>query len=431
MAFIIVFVGGFNMALPDYSWGRPVQLVHGIFVDNAVLLLYVFLMVLAGTARNLLRNTEAVPFAALVALLACLGIVSAGVNGTSLLDIGKCCRLLLFAIYVLLLVHWTRARGDNFVLRTLLIGIALGGLVNFYFSFTEPELSIGLLPVLRSQNGAGGLLGIAVSLSAWLMFIGQSRIDRVVAIISGLVGLSAAAISFSKTSMTIAACGLMAWFWVLVHFGISRRYRLVATIAAVLLFGGAVTAAQDEQISDYISSISKAVTMKFTNVSLNDKYSVGSRYMYFWGVLDVVAEHPFLGVSYSGFYDAITHTPTYQTGQMADEDPEGGKTGQANPHNSFLNYAAANGVPGFLIAIALYFSFLGFLWSALDRAGLAGRGIWAAMALAYFIYAMTLPTLYDTPTLFVPAAMAIAITMQRRAARYGRYELPATASAPS
>ena len=414
LPFVILFIGVLNMALPDIAWGTPVQVFHGVFLDNVVLVLYLLLVATIGRYGSLFRNRDALRFATLVALLASVGIVSAGVNGYTLNDVGEALRLFLFSAFVMVAVHWSRTFGPAFVLRSYLAGVAAGGVINIYLSVTQPELLIGILPVLRSQNGAGGALGIAISLSAWLMLIRRTRSDMTVAIASALIGTVAAAMSFSKTSMTIAACGLIAWFCILIRAMAARRGRLLGAVGLVGLIAVGTYAWRVAESSTIAGAVVRSVRTKFTNLDLRDKYSVGARYMYLWGVAEIVAKHPVAGVSYSGFYDAITTTSTYQTGEMADEDPEAGQRGQPNPHNSFLYYAAANGVLGLLIVCLLFLLFLGHLWQGVQESGVVGIIVWGCIAMAYVIYGATLPTLFDTPVLFVPAAVTIALVNRGR-----------------
>jgi O-antigen ligase len=416
LQFLIVFIGGFNFALPDYRWATPIQVVHGVFVNYALLVIYVLVLFLAGRSRRLATTTTAFGFAMLIVGLGVLGVVSAGINEYALNDVFRALKLFVLAAYFLLAVHWSRSRGTTFFLRTYLAGIATAGVINIYFSVLDPyEIVVGSLPVLRSQNGAGGLLALGISLGAWLMISRQTREDAYVAVASSLVGLCAVAISYSKTSMTIGLCGVIAWLFVLTSSVTTRRSRRIAwTSLAVLLIAGAFAAAT-ERGSSRIVLLGRSVQNKFGYLDLNNKYSLGARYMYIWGVWEVLGEHPLFGVGYSGFYDAITHTQLYRAGLMIDEDPEAGARGQSNPHNSFLFYAASNGFPGLMIVLALFMVSLREMWHCLARRGLSGAGIWACLALAYFVYGVTLPTLFDTEVLYLATAVAISQVMRRRA----------------
>jgi O-antigen ligase len=432
MAVVILFVGGYNMALPDFAWARPVQVVHGVYIDVAMVICYLALMAGSGTLGGVFKPAEARRFAQLVAGLAGLGIVSAGFNPYRLYDLGQAMRLLLFAATVPLAVHWCRVWSSALVLRCYLLGAATGGLINFYFSFTQPEVLVGLLPVLRSQNGAGGLLGIAILLAAWLMLVRRSPADVAVAIGVSVLGLVAAAVSFSKTSMTIAACGIVAWVFVLGGTVARRRLRLIGLATVVLVVSAVAYTGRSVEATTYRTAVIRAVTLKFTGLSVKNRYSLGTRYMYFWGVAEIVARHPVVGVSYSGFYDAVIQTATYQTGSMAQESPESGSQGASNPHNTLLYYASANGLPGFLLVTVIFVTFLGYAWRSLAEHGLSGRGVAVALAGGYFLYGMTLPDLLETPVFYWPAAVAIAESMRWRATMSARAAgVTATAMVPA
>lgn len=416
-AFAILFLSGFNMALPAFSWATPIEIVHGVFLDNALLCVYLVILVSTGATAVLTRNVGAVRFAALVALLASFGIISAGVNPYRLYDVGQAMRLFLFGAFVLLAAHWSASRGGPFVLRPYLLGIAAGGVLNLYFSFAQPDVIVGFLPTLRSRNGAGGPLAIAISLGAWLMMLRRTRLDALVAIAVSMVGLCAAAISYSKTSMSIGMCGVLAWLFVVLRGASRGRLGLMGTTGFAAALAATVYVARSGEAPRYAAEVIRYGALKVSGFDISSNVGGGDRYMYFLGVGEILASHPLTGVSYGGFYDAITHTAAYRSGEASDEDPSVASLGLANPHNSFLYYASANGVPGLLVVCAVFIGFLGALYRSLGDGGLSGRGVWVWMAAGYFIYAMTLPTLFDTAVLYVPAAVAIAMTVRERSCR--------------
>jgi O-antigen ligase len=423
LQFLIVFIGGFNFALPSYGWATPIQVVHGVFLNYALLIIYSAALFTTGKARLIRVNGMAFQFAMLIACLSLLGVVSAGINQYATSDFGRALKLLLFSAYFLLVVHWSRSRGSTFFLRAYLIGIAAASAINIYYSVTatDVEKGLGYLPMLISRNGAGGLSALAVPFGAWLMISRRTRGDAAVAITASLIGIGATAISFSKTAMTIGLCGIIAWLFVLTNSLVTRRSRRIGWTCLAVLLLAVIASPQSAQGSDLITLVSRLVQAKFGGLNLGDKYSLGARYMYLWGVSEVLVEHPLVGVSYSGFYDAITRTPSYRTGQMADEDPEAGARGESNPHNSFLFYAATNGLPGLVIVSLLFVVSLHQLFRSLASYGLSGRAIWACLALAYVLYGITLPTLFDTEVLYLPAAVAMAQVAEQRALKSSQF----------
>lgn len=435
MAFTILFVGGFDMGIPRHGWAEPIQLFHGVYVDDTLLGLYLFVVVTAGVSGQLLKSREAWTFAGLFALLASLGVVSAGVNPYLLTDVGEALRLLLHAAYLLAAVHWSRSRGATFVLRSFLMGLTTGGAISLYFAFVDPPLTVGILPMLHAQNGVGPSMAVAMLLGAWLMMIGRTWLDTLVAIASALIGLAGVAMSFSQIAMLIGLCGIAAWLIILTQVVAARRWSFPGAVGGGLLIVAAVYVVPSGpslrgaprslvEESAYAASIVRAVQLKFGKWDIGDKHSVGSRYQYFWGVLEIVTQHPLAGVSYGGFYDAITRTEPYQAGLMADESLEAGRLGSSNPHNAFLYYAAANGLPGLVVSCLIYFMFLRHLRQSLGKRGWRENSLWVLFALGYFVHAMTLPSLFNTKVLLVPAAVAIATVVERRMSRARRWVGP-------
>jgi O-antigen ligase len=414
MAFAILLVSGYNMTQPNYSWGVAYQVLHGVFVDDILLTAYVVLALTIGVTRLPAVYAPALVLAGLAALLGALGIISTGVNPYRAYDLGQAVHLFLFAAYTLLAVVWTRRGGDTFVLRSFLLGALIGGVVNLYFSIRYPKLIIGLLPVLRQQNGVGGLLAVAVLLGAWLVMIRKTRADMAVGIAISVIGVLAAAMSYSKIAMSITALGFVAWSIVIGQSLGRRHMRLVAATGLLMLGAGGVYAARSPVAIAYVESVGTSLYAKFVGIDLENPYSVGERYMYFWAVSEIMTAHPLTGVSYGGFYDAIIRTSAYRSGRMIEEDPEAGQQGISNPHSSFLYYASANGVPGLLVCAGIYLVFLAHLLRSVRHRGMAGYVFWACCAITYFIYGMTLPTLFSTPVLYLPAAVAIAIVMGQR-----------------
>jgi O-antigen ligase len=411
----ILFIGGLNLAMPAYSWATPVQVVHGIFIDDLLLISYLMLAGASGRFSSI--RTGNTVFLLLILCLASLGVISAGISGYALADFGEAMRLFLFAAYFVVAVGWARTRGHTFLLRYYLLGIATGGAINIFYSVAEPYLVINSLPVLRARNGAGGLLALGVCLGAWLWFVRQTRSDTVVAILMAAVGLCAVAISFSKTSISIGACGVIAWVCVAGSALTMRTSRRIAmSVVSLLLVAGIVTARSPEA-SERMALVVRSAQTKFVNLDLNNPYSLGTRYMYFWAVLEIVTEHPLFGVSYSGFYDALKTTTPYQSGLMIEEDAQVAAAGIPNPHNSFLYYASANGLPGLILVVALFVSFLRALWRSHKGRGLGGTGVAACLGFGYVIYAMTLPSLFSTEVFYVPAACAICFVSIERSAR--------------
>jgi len=414
MALLILFFSGYNMAVPGEGWAVQLYVVHGLFLQEALLVAYLLLFVASGSLSRLLRTREALPFAALIALLGVLGIISSSINPYRWFDLGQAGRLFLHSAQFLLAVHWCRTRGTTFVLRWYLLGIAVGGVENLYFTFSNPYLLVGILPALKARSGAGGMLALGIGLGAWLLLIRRNREDTLIAATAALVGIVAGVVSFSKTTMTIGACGLVAWMFVLAQLLSVRRLRLIGGVA--LAGVGAVSVYEAPKIDFEAAqfTVERIWDLKFAHFTVTEHSAESARYMYNFAVAEILTEHPFVGVGSSGFYDAIVRTDAYKTGLMDEEDPDAKNEGTTNPHNTFLYFASANGFPGLIIVLVLFGTLLEVMRRALSVNGLAGRATWFCMVMAYFLWAVTLPNLFTTAAMYFPAAVALATTLQRR-----------------
>lgn len=426
----IVFLSGLLPALPAFSWARAPQVVHGVFLDDALVLTYALGLALSGGALVLRTRAASVWVALGIVTLGTIGVMSAHVNPSRAGDLGEALRLYYLAGYFVIAAHWAISHGPLSVLRPYLLGAALGTLINIYYSVTVPYMVIASIPLLRMRNGAGGFIGFTLWLSAWLMLQRQNRWDRRLAVSSLVLTAIALVMSFSKTAVTMGACGLTAWVVVLWSQRRSRVFlRSAGAAAAVLLV---VYASDPGLIHEYANATRRILWIKFQGLDLRDKYSLGARYMYFWGVSEVVRDHPAFGVSYSGFYDAIVQTGSYRTGLMANESRVAGVRGESNPHSSFLYYAAANGVPGILTTLSLFLGFQLLLWQALSRHGARGRAVWFCVVTTYLLYGATLPNMFNTKVIYLPAAMAVGCIAVPRSVRHAPMAaVPAAPRAPA
>ena len=433
IAFITIALGGYELALPDTGLGVRMSVAYGLFLGHAVLIAYLLFFLSAGgiTKLNavLVRNRNA-SFAFLIAALGIAGIVSAGINHTSVLDLGQAARLILYGVYFLLLVYWARRRGPAFVLGAYLAGIAAGGLVNVYYTISSPPLIVfDVLPVLHASNGAGGLLAMAVVFSAWLWLIATSRADRWLAMAVTAVGGCAVGLSFSKTAMLIGFLGLAGWFSILFRLAVWRTWAGGAVAGLLLVMGAVWMRPFGLDAGEAAGLLVRAVQVKFGHMTLESKFGIddynitGSRYAYWPMTFRVLESHPVAGVGYSGLYDAYAEARTgYE--HLALTEVEGSRA--TNPHNSFLYYIGANGFPGLVVVSVLFVAAGVLLFRSCAVYGLHGRLLWMWMTCALVVYGFTLPTLFNTEVLYLPVAVAVAhvaaahrLRLARRPAQQG------------
>lgn len=416
-AFAILFINGWNLALPVTSealpvWFTPVQVVHGVFIHELLLLIYLGVKVVTGGGYLPIRkHAPGNNIALLIIGLGCLGVLSNVVNSQPLREMGEAGRLFLLAAYFLLSTYWAKRHGPTFVLWSLLIGIACAGVINLYYSFTIRYMELGGLPFLLGQKGPGGSLGLMVILSAWLMLEGRKgTLNAAVAIVLAGMGVFCASITYSKLAILMAGFGLIAWSVALCRGLVKRSSRKPIIVILFVLFAFAFV--YHVKIGQYLRDVNTFIFYKFHNITMNNT-SISARSQYLISVAEIVSRYPLLGVGSGGFYDAVTATDRYKNHRgVAKENAEAGAMGKSNPHNAFLYYASANGLPGLLLTIVLFLSILRALWRSLSGHGVPGRVIWVCLAGAYVVYGMAVPSLFNTAILYVPAAVAIAITHQ-------------------
>lgn len=408
MPILILFTGGLTLALPN---DMRVLLLGSVYLDNAALMIYLVGVLVSGRLFRVVVPGPAFRFAVMVSILAGLVFVSAWLNGYLDVDAGKAARMWLLATQMLVVAYWTRRWGTTFVLRWYLVGMAAGGVVNIYHSVTNPYMFIGILPVLYSRNAAGGFLAIAALLSAWLMLTRERRPDLPIAVGAGTVALVASAMSYSRTAMLIGACGLVAWSVVLSVLVGSRHSRRLGVAALVLLVAGGLWVRSLPGSEDFWQSLLQSVAYKFEDNTIDQPGSTAARFMYYPAVGEILLDSPLLGVSIAGFATAVSKTSSYKSGLM--EAEEEFERGTANPHNSFLYYISACGIPGLLVVLALFIMASRSFRRSLRAHGRPGVLVAYCLVFGYFVYGMTLPSLFNTPVLYVPVGVAMTLASRR------------------
>ena len=414
----ILFLNGWDFSLPVSStplpfWVTPIQVVHGVFLHEALFIAYVGFTLLARAGSLPFPRGRAQRIAILIAGLGAIGVLSAVANLRPPVELVAALRYFVLAVYFALAVKWTRKYRPIFVLRTYLLGLLAAGIVTLYFTFTLTHMTLGGLPMLLGQNGPGGYLGMTVILGAWLMMIRTSRFDTLIAMGCFGVGILGTSISYSKSAMLLAAIGGTAWLAVLLQRFNTRRTRRWTAIALLAL--AAIGFAEREPLSDYADGVNRFIEMKFQYI---DSESVRARYSYFLITSEILLRHPLVGVGPGGFYAAERETDAHKSPWAGAEDVDAGAKGQAHPESSFLYYACADGLIGLFLVISIFFFSVGSLRRAFADRGTAGTVVWACCSLGYMIFGLTLPTLFNTSILYLP--VAVAICSDRMVAGYRR-----------
>ena len=411
LVFLIIALCGYSMPLPNTEggpsvpfWAQPIEVLHGVYIHEALMIVYLLHSGLNGSLYRMDVPRGALRYGLFIALLGVLGVISAFFNQYSaaypILDVFKALRLVLLSIFFLAMVHWARILGANVVLRTFLIGATMGGLVNLYFTFRFQTNMIGILPMLLGQNGPGGALGVCIGLGALLMLIRRTRADEFAALSVLTIGCICELISFSKLGQLMALAGLIGWAGLF----LSIRRQTQRHLIGFLCIGASLAALFYMNRPDIENQFIESATFfisKLTGEKVVDPEMDTHRLAYYYAVFDIMAGRPWVGVSYSGFADAINTLTINIPGLEHEMNPS-----FANPHNAFLYYMAANGLPSLPLIAALFGMFVAILWKYLSPFGISGVILWACLSAVYLLHGNSLPTLFNTEVMYIPAALA-------------------------
>lgn len=338
-----------------------------------------------------------------------------------LTDIGRTLRLLVNAALLLAVVRWTRRTGDM-PLTTLIVGFLAGTIINLVFSFKYPLIVLNTMR-LSGQNTPGVAMGVAIVLCAWLFLRNPRPIPRALAIAATAVFTFGCAISFSRIAWFAGGCGLLTWAYILflarppekTQRRIMQKTRLVLVPVIVTGLVALFNSPLGEQGFEWIS------TLVEQKASVHEE-SDDTRFAYVLGTAEIVLRYP-LGVGYSGFYDAMTDTDVYRSGVAAEEE----SPIMANPHAGLLWYMTAGGIPATLMAPLLLFLLLHSMRRGLvDAFGRSGWILFGLVALPYLVIASTVPYIFNSIILIVPAAITAAWGWTERAQAVTRVEAKAT-----
>lgn len=429
LPFIILFLLGYEFLVPveiidtntnillTYPfWANKIQLIPGVLLSEVLIIFYFLGFIITKRGVTLPKMVKNYIF--LIILLFFLGLISLAFNLIdiyNLIDINdllEASRFLLLANLFLFCYIWANNLGATFVLRTFLLGALISALINLYFSFTISTRVIGILPLLNGQNGPGGAISFMLGLSAWLFLISKKKKDKIVSVIFVLVGSYTTLVSFSKLALFMGIFGLIAWVAILINNDSYRKYFKFTLFSTLILVIGLILWINTTKAGQKVGySVEK---IWYYKVSSDDEGFISAdggdnqRIHYFFGVTEILFRNP-IGVSYSGFRNAIMSTVAYSWGDIS-EDPD---YRGSNPHNSFLYYTATNGFPGMIVVILLLIIFLKTLKNSLLPYGKSGRIVAICITISVIIYGNTLPGLFSTSILYLPAAVAFSLTTNR------------------
>lgn len=407
IAFSVLFLAGWYLCLPETDmvdlpfWAAKIEFGPNVLPHEAIFAGYLILGGLAITLRNAVRARYVT-----VAASVCLVFLALWCATMSLLapypahDVGRSARLIMQAALLLAVTHWS-ASSPLFVLRSFLLGLAVGSAINLVFTFQHP-LTVTVLPRLLGQNSPGPPMGIAVCLVGWLILLSRDRADSLMAMIVAAICGVGALISYSKTGMLAAMLGFAGIALVAMRVAPSKRGRVVIGLLGMLTIA-AIGFLGSEAGRPIWGAFTVMVSEKVESARPDESTSVQERWSYVIGVGEIVARNP-LGVGYSGFRDAMMQTDVYATGRAADESLV--DAADSNPHSLFLYYASAGGVPGAILCVAVFALLCAAFLRGLGPYGVLGKALALFLATAYFVMGTSVPYLFNSSVMLVPAALA-------------------------
>lgn len=424
LAACVLFYGAVVLCLPVpvledvvFPWWATKIGVGNVLLHELLFLVWIAIYGSRFVLRCLLNDSIPTRQAALwlIALAVWCGVISLA-TPLPLQDLGRSLRLVLNAVLLFAVVRWVRQMG-NFPLLMLILGFFAGTIINLVISFLHP-LIVNDVMRLSGQNTPGVAMAIAIHLSAWLFFRTSSRAVQAFAVITALVCALGSGISYSRIGWICSALGLLVWTYMLVAARPrerSERLRLKKTrrVWVPLLALGLAALLTLPPAQEGLQWIQTLIAQKLGPDSGTEESNVNRAY-YFVVVGEILSKQPW-GVGYSGFFDAITATDIYRSGQMVTEEDF-----DANPHSAFLYYASAGGIPGGVIIIAVFVMLLNSMrFGLVSSLGPPGMAFFALAAPAFLLIGLTVPYLVNSIILIAPAAIAAGWGWTSRVAKAG------------
>ena len=422
LAATVLFISAWNTTLPiasatEIPWFlRPIQVIYGISIEQFIFILILPSIILTNQFKYYSTNRYTYTIAILFWFLGIDGIFSNCFNFVNLFEIGEAIRLILFGFFLIWLERCAKRFGIRFCFNCVIFGLTMGGTVNIYFSFQINNGIVGILPLLIGQAGPGPPLGLLVIICAIAFSITKKTFLKVIYIFACLIGVYGGIASWSKISLLIIAVGLIPWSVLIICELIKTRF---AKFILTLFICSIVLLSQNNLLfSETRDSVYQIISTKLSSEDhdLDDPDSKiwGERFVFHIAVLEIVARHPILGVGYAGFGAAFKETDASKMKHAYVDESDQIQSSQANPHSTWLYYASANGLPGFVIVFFLMLNISIVVYKSCQLAPHAGRTIGSAMITAIFIWSISVPDILQSCLLL--SLVGIACATPRRTA---------------
>jgi len=418
VAATVLFISACNETVPiagatEIPWiFRPIQVVYGISIEQFILILIFPTIFITNQFKNYLTNRYTNAISIIFWALGFIGLLSSCFNFVNILEFGESIRLILFGFFLIWLERSAIRFGTEFCLRCIIFGLAIGGVVNIFFSF-QTSSTVGIIPLLIGQAGPGPPLGLLVIISAWAYSITTKNLSKTIYVITCIIGIYGGISSWSKISLLLIAVGLIPWAILILS-----RPRKIKIVLIILILSIGLIFKNDSSISEIKDSVDQIISTKLSSKdhNLNDPDSKiwGERFVFHIAVLEIVASHPLLGVGYAGFGTAYKETAASKMQHAYNDESDQIQSSQSNPHSTWLYYASANGIPGLLLVFFWMLNISFAFYNACKLAPNAGRSIGFAIITAIFIWSISVPTILQS--FLILSLVGIACATQRRPA---------------
>lgn len=419
VAATVIFISAWNQTVPiagatEIPWiFRPIQVIYGISIEQFILILIFLTIFITNQFKNYHTNRYTNAISMIFWALGFIGLLSNCFNFVNILEFGESIKLILFGFFLIWLERCAIRFGTEFCLRCIIFGLAIGGMVNIFFSF-QTSSTVGIIPLLIGQAGPGPPLGLLVIISAWAYSITTKKLPKTIYVILCIIGIYGGIASWSKISLLLIITGLIPWAILILS-----RPRKIKIVLIILILTIGLIFKNNSSISEIKDSIDQIISTKLSSEDHNlddpDSKIWGERFVFHIAVLEIVASHPFLGVGYAGFGTAYKETNASKKRHAYVDESDQIQSSDSNPHSTWLYYASANGIPGLLLVFFWMLNISFVFYNASKLAPNAGRSIGFAIIAAIFIWSISVPTILQSSLIL--SLVGIACATQRRPTR--------------
>ena len=321
--------------------GIGVSMPISTAMDNVLMLVLLLAVVLGGHLKEVARIAWQVPVAR-AAMFLFLALICGNFYGEgreSLKYLGKYIDIAFVPIFIWALSDpvWKRHAAHGFLLAMgLVLALSVGLFAGVVPGAWFPSATAAYPVVFKLSITHNYFMAILVLFAVVYARQGERPVHA--SLWLGLALLGASNVMFMVPGRT----GQIILVLILTYLAASQmKWRYMISIAALIGIGVALLYYLD-QFSSHWEMAFDEIRAWQSGVRGDNDSSVGTRLDYYFNTLDIIAEHPWLGVGTEGFpaaYDAIV--------------AGAGMPGSKNPHSQYLLFTAQLGVGGLILFVGL------------------------------------------------------------------------------